>query len=46
MYINLANKDDLIIDKPNKVRATVMQNIDGYIQEATRQLEDTNFQKN
>lgn len=39
----LANRDHLIFSKADKVRATVIQDIDSYITEVTWQLEDSNF---
>ena len=36
----LANRNDLIITRADKGGATVTQDIDSYIEEATRQLED------
>ena len=41
----LANRDGLIISKAGKGWATIIQDIDSYIQEATWQLEDTYFYK-
>ena len=39
----LSNRDHLIFSKADKVGATVIQDIDSYIIEATWQLEDSNF---
>ena len=39
----LVNRDNLVISKAEKGGATIIQDIVSYIQEETRQLENTNF---